>query len=304
VFLVSDLASKQQFAMKQLHFKAIQCHQDFALAAYDMFTEACVLSKLDHENIIQLHGISETTPKEYVSQSYLKAPENSDKQFFLLTEVLSETLEDRIKRWSREIKALKKTRQNFIQLGRRRRRQLDASAMLERIETTAEGIVRAMDYLHREKIIFQDLKVDNIGFDIETGNVKLFDFGFARKINNTAGPLVGPDNETDICGTPRYMAPEVLQGKGGSKKADVYSFGLVLYELCTLQKPFHPSRRRKERDLSDHTDYVCAGGRPCLELIPDQQVQDLIAACIAQNPEERPSFFEILNNRLPRLGMT
>jgi serine/threonine protein kinase len=77
------------------------------------------------------------------------------------------------------------------------------------------------------------LKVDNIGFDIETGigSVKLFDFGFARKINNTAGPIVGdnegPDNDNNICGTPRYMAPEVLQGKGGSKKADVYSFGLV-----------------------------------------------------------------------------
>jgi hypothetical protein len=108
-----------------------------------------MLSKVDHENIIQLHGISETTPKEYVSQSYLKAPENSDKQFFLLTEVLGETLEDRIKRWSRDGKASKKARRKFIQLGRRRRRQLDVSAMMERIETTAAGIARAMDSIDK-----------------------------------------------------------------------------------------------------------------------------------------------------------
>ena len=68
----------------------------------------------------------------------------------------------------------------------------------------------------------------NIGFDDE--GVKLFDFGFARNVEECV-----PE---EICGSPRYLAPEVVAGKGYSLKVDVYSFGVLFFEVCSLEVPF------------------------------------------------------------------
>lgn len=298
VFLVSHKTdSRLQFAMKHLRVQRKNSQDDYVKELYDLASEAWILSKVSHENIIQVHGISEAMPTTFENQRYLKATEQSNSnQFFLLTEVLEETLGDRIKRWSRDGKALKKARFSFSRR-QRENKKVDKNSMLDRIESTAVGIARAMEYLHEQNVVMQDLKPDNIGFDRETGMVKLFDFGLARVI---AGD--GPEIENAICGTPRYMAPEALQGRGGSKKADVYSFGLVLYELCTLQKPFQFSRKN-QRDISVHTELVCAGGRPSLERVPDEQVRGLIADCISHDPTERPSFHEIVFVHLPEICM-
>jgi len=68
----------------------------------------------------------------------------------------------------------------------------------------------------------------NIGFDDQ--GVKLFDFGFARYVEEC--------DPEEICGSPRYLAPEVVAGKGYSLKVDVYSFGVLFFEVCSLKVPF------------------------------------------------------------------
>jgi serine/threonine protein kinase len=149
--------------------------------------------------------------------------------------------------------------------------------MLGRIETVIKGVVDGMRYLHDRNIILQDLKPANIGFD-ESGKVQLFDFGMARYVAECKD-----DNE--VCGTPRYMAPEVMSGEGSSLKSDVYSFGMVFYEVCSLQSPFgHCKSFESLEEVARSTS------RPSLDCIPNKAVQALIQECWNHDPAARPSF--------------
>lgn len=100
-------------------------------------------------------------------------------------------------------------------------------------------IVLALDNVHANKMIHRDLKSANI-FLMPTGVIKLGDFGFSKLYNDSVSLDIG----TSFCGTPYYLAPELWERKRYSKKADMWSLGVVLYELLTLHRPFKgPSQR-------------------------------------------------------------
>jgi serine/threonine protein kinase len=89
-------------------------------------------------------------------------------------------------------------------------------------------IVVAFDYLHRRNIIFRDLKPENIMIN-KDGYLKLTDFGFAKKVEGKT---------YTICGTPGYMAPEILLSKGHAKSVDWWTLGVLLYEMIVGIDPF------------------------------------------------------------------
>ena len=100
----------------------------------------------------------------------------------------------------------------------------------------AHSVADALLYLHSRKIVFRNLKPDNVGFDCH-GVMKMFDFGFAtglpeKDADNPKGVLF------DKCGTPRYMALEVGLSLGYGFESDVYSFGILLWAICALDTPF------------------------------------------------------------------
>ncbi|KAJ2321942.1 Serine/threonine-protein kinase, partial [Coemansia sp. RSA 2702] len=112
----------------------------------------------------------------------------------------------------------------------------------------AAELLSALDCLHSYNVIYRDLKPENILLDY-SGHIALCDFGLCK--------LNMGDNETTntFCGTPEYLAPELLQGRGYTKTVDWWTFGVLLYEMMTGLPPFYDEnvnemyRRILEDDL-------------------------------------------------------
>lgn len=148
----------------------------------------------------------------------------------------------------------------------------------------AMGIAYAMDRLHKIRVIHRDLKSLNILLDNQC-LPKVIDFGLSRFRNENDSILTG-----DI-GTPHWMAPELFESREYTNKVDVYSYGMVIWEMITGTYPFH--------DLTA----VQIAYKVCKENarpeIPTRGVspaiKKLIISCWSKSPEHRPTFKQIFN---------
>jgi len=152
----------------------------------------------------------------------------------------------------------------------------------------ALDIIRGLEYLHKNSILHRDLKTDNIFVSLNERKLISFlsigDFDTAKIITRRAGAKT-------VIGTPSYMAPEVFQSNaknaGYTFKADIFSYGMVLYEILTLLRPYEGCSN------FDIPDYIIHHKFPELpEKIksrPDYaELIDIHKSCLHPDPDKRP----------------
>ena len=143
----------------------------------------------------------------------------------------------------------------------------------------AESMASALDYLHKKSIFHRDIKPGNVMIENRTGRVVLMDFGLVKAKDVTQLTRVGK-----TVGSPRYMAPEMLDGTPADGRTDIYQVGVTLYQVATGKLPFDGP------DLTSLAAAILYG-----RLVPPREVcpivpislSNLILNCMARDPTER-----------------
>eukprot|EP00522_Entomoneis_paludosa_P009868 CAMPEP_0172454896 /NCGR_PEP_ID=MMETSP1065-20121228/11748_1 /TAXON_ID=265537 /ORGANISM="Amphiprora paludosa, Strain CCMP125" /LENGTH=407 /DNA_ID=CAMNT_0013207305 /DNA_START=327 /DNA_END=1550 /DNA_ORIENTATION=- len=271
-------SSKQHYVLKALRTDLPE--DEHTKGILDLAIEAEFLATLRHDNIITLRGTANSDPHE--------------DRFFVILDRLGITLERKFNLW-RKI-AQESTGMYVPCYGYCcSKAQVLHALWKERLEVCLQT-AQAIEYLHNHGIVYRDLKPDNIGFDSQTSMVKLFDFGLAKRLQDAEK---APDNGnpafqglyhlTGNTGSLRYMAPEVAQCLPYDLSVDAYSFGILFWQICSLQTPYakYSTRMHAER-------VVRQGHRPKPDASwPPTWVQ-LQQACWSSDRSFRPSFSDVV----------
>mgnify|MGYP000385046928 CR=1 FL=1 len=153
-------------------------------------------------------------------------------------------------------------------------------ASLDEVRDIVEQITRGLRTMHRQEMIHQDLKPENIMID-EHGVVKIIDFGSTKIAGITE--ITTPLERDNILGTRNYTAPEYLRGHAGSNRSDIFSLGVITYEMLSGKLPY--VKEFTERNMNK-LSYVSIRGHN--KTIPTW-VDGALMKAVAINPERRHS---------------
>ena len=243
VYQATDTKLNRQVALKILP-EAFATDPD-RLARFQR--EAQVLASLNHPNIAAIHGLEET----------------GDTRALVLELVEGPTLADRI---------------------------AQGAIPIDEALPIAKQIAEALEAAHEAGVIHRDLKPANIKVK-DDGTVKVLDFGLAKALDPspTGDPSQSPTLTAAatqmgvIMGTAAYMSPEQARGKTVDKRADIWAFGAVLFEMLTGKRPF------KGRDVSEVLAAVIQSG-PDWDALPADtpaRVSTLLRRCLEKEPKQR-----------------
>mmetsp|Transcript_5653 Transcript_5653/g.10720 ORF Transcript_5653/g.10720 Transcript_5653/m.10720 type:complete len:411 (+) Transcript_5653:159-1391(+) len=257
--------NEARYAVKRLSARSLADPTLYEKGIADLAFEAHFLSVIHHSNIIKVRGF-------YIEDFC------SDR-FFIMMDRLYDTLDKAIVTW-KEKNNKYNSLMGVMKGGKEKAQELFADRM-----NFAWDLANAMDHLHKMKIIYRDLKPENIGFDVR-GDLKIFDFGLAKEVRNVDDK--GNYNLTGYCGSPMYMAPEVLKCVPYNLAADVYSYSIVLWQIVALAPPY----KKLPKNVLEQM-VVEKNLRPTIDEKWTTKVKTVIQKCWDPLPQQRPIFSEV-----------
>jgi serum/glucocorticoid-regulated kinase 2 len=144
----------------------------------------------------------------------------------------------------------------------------------EKVKFYSAIIGLSLEYLHTHGIVYRDIKPENILID-EDGYLRLVDFGMAKV-------LQGDEKATSFCGTPEYLAPEIITGEGHNKSADWWSYGILMYEMFFGIPPFFCDNQEKMYQLITRAEL-----RFPKKINISDTAKDLLAKLLIKDQDER-----------------
>jgi serine/threonine protein kinase/tetratricopeptide (TPR) repeat protein len=232
--------------------------------------ELLLARQVTHPNVVRIHDMGEIAGIKYITMPYVDGVE--------LTTILKEN---------------------------------EHGLPIEQVVTVARGVVSGLLAAHRAGVVHRDLKPANIMVENETGRALIMDFGIARSAGSgdpSAEPGTGLPQDAlahgltmagSVVGTLEYMAPEQFRGEEVDHRADIYAFGLILYDLVSGRRPkrgartaFEEAARRMDKPLPPLSQVRNGAPAP---------LERIVARCIQPDPGARYATTEELAADLDRL---
>eukprot|EP00041_Stephanoeca_diplocostata_P035763 m.1273760 g.1273760 ORF g.1273760 m.1273760 type:complete len:752 (-) comp24755_c1_seq28:1896-4151(-) len=220
----------------------------------EALAEAQILSSVSHVNIIAFKEVRRTGPQCLVI--YMEFADDGD-------------IDDKINR--------RKPRKLYFQ----------SSVICQWLVQ----VCQAMDYLHSRGYIHRDVKTANM-FLTKEGFVKLGDFGIAKSLERNA-QKVGQRTTSTPVGTPMYIAPQICEGQPYTQKADIWSLGCCVYEMCCLRPAFHAKSMENLMSKIKNGNFK--------KEIPDHypdEMHELVPMLLMRDPAKRPTIKDLLASSL------
>jgi tetratricopeptide (TPR) repeat protein/tRNA A-37 threonylcarbamoyl transferase component Bud32 len=177
--------------------------------------------------------------------------------------------------------------------------EVDKHLAVERVIAILRQTCKALGAAHDKGIIHLDVKPDNIMLTTSGrrgGMVKVVDFGIAG-LMTAESAAAGAAPEDRVVGTPDYLSPERIRGKGYDHRSDIYSLGAMAYEMLTGSCPFW-----HEDLMTTITKHVTDKPQPMRERLPDGEIpgeiENLVQQMLAKNPAERPQSMAVVEAML------
>ena len=168
--------------------------------------------------------------------------------------------------------------------------QAEGVMTIEEACHTLSQVASALAAAHEKGIVHRDVKPDNVVRERDSDRVVLTDFGIAGILETGTETITRLTQQGQLLGDPRYMSPEQLLGEALTDASDVYSLGVMGYELLTLQAPYEG-----KTSVQMVTAHLKKEPIPLAGLRPDADpfLADLLERCLSKNPRHRPRASEV-----------